>query len=55
MSDIGNLRLRTADLDETIDAVTRIYCPHSVHVHGSNRGVSSELDVNALAHCASSP
>lgn len=45
MSDTGQLRLRTADLDETIDAVTRIYCPHSVRIHGSNRGVSSELEV----------
>jgi AraC-like DNA-binding protein len=45
MSDIGKSRLRTADLDETIDAVTRIYCPHSLHIHGSNRGVSSELEV----------
>jgi hypothetical protein len=46
MSDTGKLRLRTADLDETIDAVTRIYCPHSVRIHGSNRGVSSELEVD---------
>lgn len=46
MSDAGKLRLRTADLDETIDAVTRIYCPHSVRVRGSNRGLSSELEVN---------
>jgi AraC-like DNA-binding protein len=45
MSDIGKSRLRTADLDETIDAVTRIYCPHSLRIHGSNRGVSSELEV----------
>jgi AraC-like DNA-binding protein len=46
MSETGKLRLRTADLDEAIDAVTRIYCPHSVHVHGGNRGLSSELEVN---------
>jgi AraC-like DNA-binding protein len=46
MSEIGTSRLRTADLDEAIDAVTRIYCPHSVHIQGSNRGVSSELEVN---------
>src|SRR5512133_440481 len=44
MPEIG--KLRTADLDETVDAVTRIYCPHSLHIHGSNRGVSSELEVN---------
>jgi AraC-like DNA-binding protein len=46
MPDVGKLRLRTADLDETIDAVTRIYCPHSVHVHGGTRGLSSELEVS---------
>lgn len=46
MSDIRKLRLRTADLDETIDAVTRIYCPHSIHIHGGNGGLFSELEVN---------
>src|SRR3954471_13453625 len=46
MPDVGKLRLSTADLDEAIDAVTRIYCPHSVHVHGGNRGLSSELAVS---------
>ena len=46
MSEIGALRLRYADLDEAIDAVTRIYCPHSVHIRGGNRGVASALDVN---------
>src|SRR4051812_15701773 len=46
MSETGTSRLRTADLDETIDAVSRVYCPHSVHLHGSNRGVFSELEVN---------
>lgn len=46
MSEIGKLRLRTADLDEAVDAVTRIYCPHSLNIRGSNRGVSSELEVN---------
>jgi len=46
MSDIAEHRLRTADLDEAIDAVTKIYCPHSVRIHGSNRGLSSALDVN---------
>jgi AraC-like DNA-binding protein len=48
MSETRKLRLRTADLDETVDAVARIYCPHSVHIHGSNRGVSSELEVNRV-------
>jgi AraC-like DNA-binding protein len=46
MSGIGTSRLRTADLDEAIDAVTRIYCPHALHVRGSNHGVNSELAVN---------
>lgn len=46
MSDLEKLRLRTADLDETIAAVTRIYCPHSMRIRGSNRGVSSELEVD---------
>jgi len=46
MQDVGKLRLRTADLDEAVDAVTRIYCPHSLRIHGSNRGVSSELEVS---------
>src|SRR3954468_9661896 len=45
MPDVGKLRLSTADLDEAIDAVTRIYCPHDVHVHGGKRGLSSELEV----------
>lgn len=47
MPDADVLRLSTADLDETIDAVTRVYCPHSVRVRGSNRGVSSELQVRS--------
>lgn len=46
MSGIAELRLRTADLHEAIDAVTQIYCPHSVRIQGSNRGLSSALDVN---------
>lgn len=46
MAETGKLRLRTVDLDEAVDAVTRIYCPHSLHIQGSNRGVSSDLEVN---------
>jgi AraC-like DNA-binding protein len=46
MSDIGKLRLRTADLEEAIDAVSRIYCPHSIRIHGGNRGLFSEVEVN---------
>lgn len=43
---LGKIRLRTADLDETIDAVTRIYCPHSVRVLSANGRLSSELEVS---------
>lgn len=37
--------LRTSDLAEAIDAVSRIYCPHEVEVRGSNRGVAVALEV----------
>src|SRR3981081_268401 len=37
--------LRTSDLAEAIDAVSRIYCPHEVEVRGSNRGVNAVLEV----------
>jgi AraC-like DNA-binding protein len=37
--------LRTSDLAEAIDVVSRIYCPHEVEVRGSNRGVNAELQV----------
>ena len=46
MPDLGKLRLETADLDEAIDAVSRIYCPHSVHVLDGKRGLSSQLEVS---------
>ncbi len=37
--------LRTRDLDEAIDAVTRVYCPHSVEVAGRARGIDAVLKV----------
>ena len=37
--------LRTSDLAEAIEAVSRIYCPHEVEVRGSNRGVNAVLEV----------
>jgi len=43
--DIDKLRLRTSDLHEAIDAVARVYCPHELYVRGSNRGLSSDLEV----------
>jgi AraC-like DNA-binding protein len=37
--------LRTRNLDEAIDAVTRVYCPHSVEVVGRARGIDAVLKV----------
>lgn len=37
--------LRTSDLAEAIDAVSRIYCPHEVEIRGSNRSVAVALEV----------
>jgi len=37
--------LRTSDLAEAIDAVSRIYCPHEVQIRGSNHGVTAALEV----------
>jgi AraC-like DNA-binding protein len=43
MRDLAQLRMRTGDLDEAIDAVSRLYCPHAVRVLGGDGTVSSEL------------
>jgi AraC-like DNA-binding protein len=41
-----NMRLRTSDLDEAIEAVTRVYCPHDVVIRGPGaHGVTSTLQV----------
>jgi AraC-like DNA-binding protein len=37
--------MRTRDLDEAIDAVTKVYCPHTVHVNGSLRDLDVVLEV----------
>jgi AraC-like DNA-binding protein len=37
--------LRTRNLDEAIDAVTRVYCPHTVEVVGRPRGIDAVLKV----------
>jgi AraC-like DNA-binding protein len=37
--------LRTDDIDEAIEAVTRIYCPHTVEVVGRARGIDALLKV----------
>jgi AraC-like DNA-binding protein len=37
--------VRTRDLDEAIDAVTRVYCPHTIEVMGRARGIDALLDV----------
>ena len=37
--------IRTSDLTEAVDAVSRVYCPHEVEIRGSNRGVSATLEV----------
>jgi AraC-like DNA-binding protein len=44
--------LRTSDVAEAIDAVSRIYCPHQLEIRGSNRGVNAELEV---IHCGVQP
>ena len=45
MAATEKILLRTSDLAEAIDAVSRIYCPHEVQVRGSNRGASAALEV----------
>jgi AraC-like DNA-binding protein len=37
--------LRTRNLDEAIDAVTRVYCPHTVEIVGRARGIDAVLKV----------
>jgi AraC-like DNA-binding protein len=48
MPDITKLSLRTTDLDETIDAVSRLYCPHLVRVYGSSGSLWSEVEASRL-------
>src|SRR5437588_12710275 len=37
--------VRTRNLDEAIDAVTRVYCPHTIQVTGPTRNVDVVLEV----------
>jgi AraC-like DNA-binding protein len=37
--------MRTRDVDEAIEAVTKIYCPHKVEVTGRARNIDALLDV----------
>jgi AraC-like DNA-binding protein len=44
---IGKRRaMRTSNLDEAIDAVTKVYCPHTVEVVGPVRAIDAFLEVN---------
>jgi len=45
MAGTQKVLLRTSDLAEVIDAVSRVYCPHEVKIRGSNRGVAATLEV----------
>jgi hypothetical protein len=37
--------LRTRNLDEAIDAVTKVYCPHTMEVLGGTHGIDAFLNV----------
>jgi AraC-like DNA-binding protein len=43
--DLEERVLRTRNLDEAIDAVTRVYCPHTIEVVGRARGIEAFLKV----------
>jgi AraC-like DNA-binding protein len=45
MADIQKMLLRTSDLAEAVDAVSRIYCPHQVETRGSGRSDMTTLEV----------
>jgi AraC-like DNA-binding protein len=44
--------MRTRNLDEAIDAVTKVYCPHTIQVLGPTRSIDAVLDVT---HVTSQP
>jgi AraC-like DNA-binding protein len=44
--------MRTRNLDEAIDAVAKIYCPHTIEVVGPARDIDAFLEIN---HQASQP
>jgi AraC-like DNA-binding protein len=39
------VQIRTADLDEIMHAVSRVYCPHEIRFCGSNRGELASFEV----------
>ena len=41
------MRLVTRDLDKAVEAVTSVYCPHSVKVLESNNGIDAILETSA--------
>jgi hypothetical protein len=43
--DLEERALHTRNLDEAIDAVTRVYCPHTIEVVGRARGIEAFLKV----------
>ena len=40
--------MRTRDLDEAIEAVTKVYCPHTIQVVGPARNIDALLEVTHL-------
>lgn len=40
--------MRTRDLDEAIEAVTKVYCPHTIQVGGPARNIDALLEVTHL-------
>lgn len=41
MAAIQKVLLRTSDLTEAVDAVSRVYCPHDVRIRGSSHGLTT--------------
>jgi hypothetical protein len=44
--------MRTRNLDEAIDAVSKVCCPHAIEVVGRSRNINAVLHVS---HAASRP
>jgi AraC-like DNA-binding protein len=40
--------MRTRNLDEAIDAVTKVYCPHTIQITGPSRNVDAVLEVTRV-------
>jgi AraC-like DNA-binding protein len=45
MPDAQKMLLRTSDLSEAVDAVSRVYCPHEIEIRGSSRSDVTTLEV----------